>query len=95
MATYVCLINFTEKGATEIKESAKRARSFDKTAEAHGITIVAQFWTMGAYDGVLILEADSEEKALHCLIDLAAAGNVKTETMQAFDVEGFERIMDA
>ena len=29
--------------------------------------IDGQYWTMGAYDGVVIISADDESKALHCL----------------------------
>ena len=48
---------------------------------------------MGAYDGVLIINASSEEKALHCLTELAAGGAVRTETMQAFVDKEFEAIV--
>jgi uncharacterized protein with GYD domain len=92
MATYISLIRFTEKGASHIKNSTKRAKSFDETAEKHGITIVGQYWTVGRYDGVLILEADTEQQVLRCLVDLAAAGNVKAESLQAFDAAEFEQL---
>jgi uncharacterized protein with GYD domain len=89
MARYITLIHFTEKGARDIKKSTARATAFDKAAERAGVTVEAQYWTIGAYDGVLILNADSERKILHCLTELAAAGNVRPETMQAFDAKEF------
>ena len=58
-----------------------------------GVKIEGQFWTLGAYDGVLILSADSEQKVLHCLSQLAGLGNVRTETMQAFIDKEFEEIV--
>ena len=48
---------------------------------------------MGAYDGVLILEADSEKKILHYLSELSAIGSVKPETMRAFDADEFNEIV--
>jgi uncharacterized protein with GYD domain len=93
MATYISLLRFTEQGAKNIKKSTDRAHNFDKLAEKSGVKIVGQYWTLGAYDGVLIISADTEEKALHALAELASEGNVRTQTMQAFNDSGFDRII--
>ena len=93
MATYISLLRFTEQGAKNIKKSTNRAHAFDKVAAKAGVKIEGQYWTLGAYDGVLIISADSEEKALHCLAELASQGNVRTETMQAFIDNGFDQIV--
>jgi uncharacterized protein with GYD domain len=92
MARYISLIRFTEQGAKNIKKSTARALAFDKAAKKAGVKIEGQYWTMGACDGVLIINADNETKALHCLTELAAGGNVRTETMQAFNVSEFKKI---
>ncbi len=89
MPRYVSLLRFTEKGAREIKNSTPRALDFDKAAEKAGVRVEAQYWMFGAYDGLLILSADTAEAALHCLTELSAAGNIRTETMRAFDVKEF------
>ena len=89
MPRYISLLRFTEKGAREIKNSTPRALDFDKAAEKAGVRVEAQYWMFGAYDGLLILSADTAEAALHCLTELSAAGNVRTETMRAFDVNEF------
>ena len=91
MARYVSLIRFTDQGARALKKSAARASSFRKAAEKAGITVEAQLWTAGACDGVLILNGD-EKKILRCLAQLAALGNVRTETLQAFDAREFKGI---
>jgi uncharacterized protein with GYD domain len=93
MVRYISLLRFTEQGAKNIKKSTNRAHEFDKVAAKSGVKIEGQFWTLGAYDGVLILTAESEEKALHCLAELASQGNVRTETMQAFLDKGFDEIV--
>ena len=48
---------------------------------------------VGRFDDVLILEADSEQKILHMLAVLAALGNVRTETIQAFVDKEFDAIV--
>ena len=92
MNHYIALLRFTQKGAEHIKESPKRAHHFNTMARKAGVKIEAQYWTIGAYDGVLIIRADSEKKALHLLTSLAAAGNVRTKTMQAFTDREFAEI---
>jgi uncharacterized protein with GYD domain len=93
MARYITLIKFTEQGSKNIKKSTDRAHAFDKAAEKAGVKIEGQYWTMGAYDGVLIISADDESKALHCLTELASSGAVHTETMQAFIDKEFDEIL--
>ncbi len=93
MARYITLLRFTEQGAKNVKKSTRRAHAFDRLAEKTGVKIVGQYWTMGQYDGVLIVDADKQEKALHMLTELSAAGNVQTETMQAFIDKEFDAIL--
>jgi uncharacterized protein with GYD domain len=93
MTRYISLLRFTEQGAKNIQKSTGRAHHFDKIAAKAGVKIEGQYWTMGAYDGVLILSANSEKKALRCLPQLAAQGNVRTETMSAFIDEEFDDIV--
>jgi uncharacterized protein with GYD domain len=91
MARYVTLIRFTDQGARNIRKSAGRALAFRKAAEKSGVTVETQLWTAGTADGVLILRGD-EKKVLRCLTQLAALGNVRTETSQAFDTAEFKAI---
>jgi len=93
MSTYICLLRFTQKGAEKIKDSPKRAHNFSAMAKKAGVKVEAQYWTVGAYDGAIIISADTEKKALHLLTQLAAAGNVRTETLQAFDEKEFAAIV--
>jgi uncharacterized protein with GYD domain len=93
MARYISLLRFTEQGAKNLKESTNRAHTFDKIAAQAGVKIEGQYWTLGAYDGVLILDADSEQKVLRCLSQLASQGNVRTETMQTFIDKEFDEIV--
>jgi uncharacterized protein with GYD domain len=92
MARYIALLKFTEQGAKNIKKSTNRAHAFDKLAARAGVKVEGQYWTMGRFDGVLILSASDETKVLHLLTSLAALGNVRTQTMQAFVDTEFARI---
>ncbi len=94
MNRYIALLRYTAKGVEHIKDSTKRAHHFNKLAKKAGVKIEGQYWTIGSYDGVLIVRADSEKKALHLLVALAATGNVRTKTMHAFTDKEFATIVD-
>lgn len=92
MVRYVVLTEFTEKGAQSIKQSTSRAHAFARAAAKSGVTIENHFWTLGRYDGVLILSGQKEEQVIHCLALLSAAGFVRTESLRAFNDEEFDAI---
>ena len=93
MTRYISPLRFTEQGAKNLKKSTNRAHAFDKLAAKAGVQVEGQYWTMGGFDGVLILSANSEKKILHLLADLAALGNVRTQTMQAFVDTEFDEVV--
>lgn len=92
MATYVSLVNFTEQGVRDIKATAERAEKFRAAAQKAGVTVKEVFWTMGAYDIVLILEAADDKTVAAVLVGLASLGNVKTQTMRAFNATEMKEI---
>lgn len=92
MVRYIALLKFTEQGVKTLTKSTARAAAFKQAAVGAGVNVEAQYWTTGAYDGALIFSAENETNALRCLSALAAAGNVRTETIRAFDAKEFETI---
>ena len=93
MPTFIMLINYTEKGIREIGDSPERAKVFLEDARKAGVTIKDQYWTMGGYDGVAILEAADEKKVTSLLLTLGSAGNIRTQTLQAFSREEMAEIL--
>ena len=57
MPTYVCLIQFKDQGIRNIKDTVKRGDAAIAEAEKMGMKIVGEYWTMGAYDAVVVVEA--------------------------------------
>ena len=92
MTRYLTLLRFTEQGGKAIKKSTARAAAFADAAAKAGVKIESQYWTTGAYDGAIVLSAQDETRALQCLAALAAAGNVRTETLRAYDAGEFDAI---
>ncbi len=68
MTTFISLITLTQQGEENIRHSVERADEFRELAEKQGATVKDVFWTLGGYDGVLILEAPDEETVASVII---------------------------
>src|ERR1700737_965130 len=93
MAMYVSLLQFTDQGIRNVKDTAKRAAAATAEAEKMGVKVTESFWTMGAYDVVLLLDAPNDETVSAFSLKLGALGNVKSQTMRAFRREEMESIL--
>jgi len=94
MAMYVMLINWTEQGVKEVKESPRRSQAFKQMAEGMGCTIHGVFFTMGRYDIAARLTAPDDETISALALKVAQLGNVRTETMRAYTEEEFAKIVE-
>jgi uncharacterized protein with GYD domain len=93
MATFISTIKFTEQGITAINETTKRAASIKAAAKKMGIKVTNIYWTLGAYDGLLIFEAPDDETATALMLHLGAMGNVQTTTARAFTAAEMDGIL--
>ena len=93
MATFVSTIKFTEQGIKAITETTKRAASIKVAAKKMGVKITNIFWTLGAYDGLLIFEAPDDETATALMLHLGRKGNVQTTTARAFTAGEMDEIL--
>jgi uncharacterized protein with GYD domain len=93
MSAYIALINFTEQGLRNIKDTPKRAKAAAQAAQAAGGRFIGIWYTLGQYDGVIVFEAPDDETATRLLLAIGMLGNVRTVTMRAFSEEEMERIV--
>ena len=93
MARYISLIQFTDQGIRNIKDTIKRTEAAIAEAEKMGMKIVDQFWTMGAYDVVVLLDAPDGATMTAFVLKAGSLGKVKTQTMRAFRREEMEGIL--
>lgn len=95
MATFIGLVDFTDKGIREIKDSPKRAQAAIGLAKEMGISVKDIYWTCGGHDGVLILDAPDDVVASAYFLALAKQGSVRTRTLRAYEREEFQKILAA
>jgi uncharacterized protein with GYD domain len=93
MASYVCLIQFKDQGIRNIQDTVKRGDAAMAEAKKLGMKIVEEFWTMGAYDGVVIIEAPDDETMSAFILKVGSLGNVKAQTLRAFRRNEMEGIL--
>ncbi len=95
MATYITLVNFTNKGIENIKESPKRLDVVKETCKAFGAELVGFYLVMGRYDVVLISEAPDDATVAKVALAIGSQGAVKTETFRAFKEGEYRDIIAA
>jgi uncharacterized protein with GYD domain len=93
MATFITTIKFTQQGIENIKDSPKRAAAFKSAAKKLGVKVTDVYWTLGSFDGVVIVDAPDDETVTAAMLQVGALGNVHTSTVRAFNASEFEKIL--
>ncbi len=93
MPKFIVLLNYTDQGIRNIKDGPQRVREAISGAEAAGAKVEAWYLTMGAYDAITIADVPDDETAAALLLALGSHGNVRSQTLRAFSLDEFERIL--
>src|SRR5882724_11235026 len=93
MATYISLVQFTDKGIHAAKETTQRVADWAAKVQSMGVTIKQMYWTLGHYDQVCIFEAPNDETAVSVLLSADIMGNIRTQTLRAFTSAEMEKIL--
>ena len=94
MATYVILANWTEQGVADSHNTLSRASTGATLLKKMGGKLKSIYWTMGAYDVVLTVEAPDDETVTAFCLAACLQGNVRTTTLRAFDKGEVQGILD-
>ena len=78
MASYIVLMNWTDQGIKNVKDTVKRAKSFEGAIEKAGGKSLGLYYTIGRYDFVAIVEAPNDEAIASVLYNTGSLGNVHT-----------------
>jgi uncharacterized protein with GYD domain len=92
MSTFISLVNFTDQGIRNVKDSPDRYEAFRALAEKVGGKVKGVYYTMGRYDMVVVVEG-SDEAAMTAMLKVGSLGNVRTETLRGFSLEEMRKII--
>jgi len=95
MPHYVILWNWTDQGIKSVKDSTKRLASFGAELEKAGGKLVSEYYTIGKYDGVVIVEAPSDESIMSILLGNSSKGNFRSMTLRAFPMSETSEIIES
>ncbi|MFQ5837851.1 MAG: GYD domain-containing protein [Thermoplasmata archaeon] len=94
MPYYITLINWTDQGIRNVKDSPKRAEAAKAAVERAGGTWHGLYYTMGQYDAVAIMEAPNDETVMSVLLAIGSQGSVRTTTLRAFPESEATKIIE-
>ncbi len=93
MTTYIVLINWTEQGIKNVRESPKRLDAAKKVLADMGGSFKQFYLTMGEHDMVAVCEAPDDAVAARFALVLGMGGNVRTRTLKAFPEAAYREII--
>jgi len=93
MTTYIMLMNWTEQGAKNVRDSPKRLDAARKQLGDMGGSFKSFYLTMGEYDMVAVVEAPDDAVLARFALMLAASGNIRTRTLKAFPELAYREII--
>ena len=93
MVTYLMLLNWTDHGMKNVKDSPKRLDGVKKLAKDLGGEVKSFYMTLGAYDLVLIVDMPNNDKLASFALKLGSLGNVRSTTLRAYSEDDYRRII--
>ena len=93
MATYIILINYTDQGIRNVKDSPKRLDAAKKMLKSMGGDIKDFYLTMGSYDLAIVAEAPSDDVIAKFTLASGSLGNIRTTTLKAFPEADYRKII--
>jgi uncharacterized protein with GYD domain len=95
MATYIMLINYSDQGIRNVKDSPKRLDAAKKMLKSMGGEIKEFYLTMGSYDLAIVAEAPSDDVIAKFALASGSLGNIRTTTLKAFPEAEYRKIIAA
>ena len=93
MANYIMLLNYTQQGIEDVKESPNRVEAAKELANRFDAEIKEFFLTLGTHDAVVILRAPNDEAASKFALAVGSLGNVRTNTLRAYTETEFRDLI--
>ena len=93
MSRFVMLLKYTDKGIAGVSDSPKRADAFRTLAAKHGAKVDLQLWTLGEFDGLVVLTVPDETAIAALALGLGKLDFVRSTTLRAFDESEFQAVL--
>ena len=95
MPTYITLLNWTQQGIQNIKDSPSRLDQAKAATSAAGGEMKAFYMTLGAYDMVAVIEVPDDATFAKVMLAIASHGGVRSQSLRAFTEDEYRDIVGA
>lgn len=95
MPKYLMLSTLSEQGLQTLRANPDRLREVNKDVEEIGATVLHQWFVLGPYDFVNVVEAESAAVIAEVSISLGARGSVHTQSYEMLEVDDLMKLLGA
>ncbi len=89
MPSFVLLSTLTPEGVQTVKNNPQRIREVNRELEQLGVTVKAQWATLGRFDFINVVEAPDENVMARASLELGSRGTARYETLTAIPIDDF------
>jgi len=93
MATYLMLLNWTDQGIKNVKDSPKRMDAAKQLAKEFGGEVKTVYMTQGGFDLAFVTDMPNDDKMAGFVLKLGSLGNVRTTTLKAYSEDDYRKII--
>ena len=91
MPVYILLSTLTQQGMQTLVSHPDRLKQVNADMEELGAKVLQQWFTLGPFDFLNIVEAPDANTIARVSVALSARGSVEVETLTALEVDEFLR----
>jgi uncharacterized protein with GYD domain len=95
MPKYLMLSRLSERGLQTLRANPERVREVNRDVEEMGAKVVHQWFVLGPYDFVNIIEAPDASTIARISVALGARGSVHTQSYEMLEVDDLLNLLGA
>ncbi|MBA2537141.1 MAG: GYD domain-containing protein [Actinobacteria bacterium] len=95
MPTYIMLSKLTEQGLQTLRANPERIQEVNKDVEELGAKVLHQWFVLGPYDFVNIVEAADAKTVARVSVAISARGSADLESYEAIEVDDLLSLLSA
>ena len=93
MPKYLMLSSLSEQGLQTLRANPDRVREVNKDVEEMGARVLHQWFVLGPYDFVNIIEAPDASTIARLSVALGARGSVHTQSYEMLEVDDLLNVL--
>jgi uncharacterized protein with GYD domain len=93
--TYIMLSKLSEQGLQTLRANPERIKEVNKDVEELGARVLHQWFMLGPFDFVNIVEAEDAKAVARVSVAISARGSTQLQTYEAIEVDELLTLLTA